>query len=204
MEVTTAPHTTYGGGKLSVDYIKVVHRHVDLPIHIEDISASVPRTDSQCLELRSNNNRFNSPLLRLPRELRDIILSFVADDSPPPLDARRSELPSLLSVSNQVRDEFAQIFYSRKLIMAGGAPSPSYEKRFFQGFCEGHKKYVRRVHWLWDSYGTKEQAVERARDLDGLTCVREGTWTVGYIDGFDGRGARYVNALGTFGVAGCV
>ncbi|KAF7193748.1 hypothetical protein HII31_04915 [Pseudocercospora fuligena] len=204
MEVTTAAHTPYrNGGKLAVDYIKVLHRHVDLPIHIEDISAPIPKTESQCLDLRSNN-QFNSPLLHLPRELRDLILGFVADDSPPPLDARRSELPSLLSVSSQIRDEFAQIFYSRKLIMAGGAPSPSYERKFFEGFCDAHKKYVRRVHWLWDSYGTKEQAVSRARELDGLSGVREGTWTVGYIDGFDGRGARYVNAFGTFRVAGCV
>ncbi|KXT05992.1 hypothetical protein AC578_365 [Pseudocercospora eumusae] len=140
MEVpTTAPHTIYGASKLSVNYIKILHRHVNLPIHIEDISSPIPKTESQCLELRSNN-QFNSPLLRLPRELRDLILGFVADDCPPPLDPRRSQLPSLLSVSSQIRDEFAQIFYSRKLIMAGGAPSPSYEKRFFEGFCAGHKK----------------------------------------------------------------
>ncbi|EME85309.1 uncharacterized protein MYCFIDRAFT_193651 [Pseudocercospora fijiensis CIRAD86] len=176
--------TTYRNvGKGAVDYI---NRHIDLPIHIENISntePSIPKPDSQYQSLRSKN-KFTSPLLHLPRELRDIILTFISDASPPPLDARRSPLPSLLSVSSQLRDEFAQIFYSRKLILAGGAPSPSYEKKFFQGFCQAHKKYVKRVHWLWDSYGTKEQAVARARELDAVSFMQEGTWTVGYIDGF--------------------
>lgn len=199
--VMSLVQTTSASRKLAIDYLKV-HRRVDVPMHIEDITA-IPRTKAHCERIRCHN-LLNSSILQLPRELRDIILAFMVEDAPPPLDARRSHLPAMLSVCRQIRDEFAQIFYARKLIMAGGAPSPRYEKRFFDGFDTSHKKYLRRVHWLWDSYGTKDQAVLRAADLDGLSGLRKGTWTVGYIDGFVGRAASYVNAFGTVLVAGSV
>ena len=59
---------------------------------------------------------------------------------------------------------------------------------------------------MWDAYGTREQAMRRAGELDRLTGTRAGVWTVGFIDFFDFGGRRggkmgggrgvYVNCLG--------
>lgn len=176
--------------------------------HIEYLvpSSSFPdsRSSTELAKIRCQNQS-DSSLLRLPRELRDIIIAFSVLDPTP-----HSPLPPLLQTCHALRPEVAEIYYSKKLILAGGAPSPMYEKGFFRGFDPEHKRLVKRCHWLWDAYGTEQDAMKRARELDGLTGVREGVWTVGFIDVFGGdanvengdgerkRGAKavYVNCRG--------
>lgn len=86
--------------------------------------------------------------------------------------------------------------------MAGGAPSPSYEKHFFDGFDPAHLQFLRRVHWLYESFGTREDAMRRAGQLDVLSGLAgrgiRGVWTVGFIDIVgEGKGrAVYVNCDG--------
>lgn len=171
------------------DHKSVIHLPSIISMPVENVKSAV--------ELRYMN-QLQCPILRLPRELRDIVLDCVVSDSSCPLDSNRTGLPAMLQVCHQLRDETAEIYYGRKLILAGGAPSPQYEKGFFSKFDPEHKKYVRRVHWLWDSYGTADRAMARAAELDRLTGLRDGTWTVGYIDVFGSRSAKsvYVNALG--------
>ena len=166
--------------------------------HIEDISDPNSSTTTEDLNNLRCLNQTSSPLLRLPRELRDIIISFVVADHSAPHSADHTGLPPLLQVCHQIRPEVAELYYGRKLIMAGGAPSPKYEKHFFDGFDPEHKRYLKRVHWLWDAYGTREQAMQRAGQLDRLTDMRDGVWTVGFIDVFETRSARavYVNSRG--------
>jgi hypothetical protein len=165
-------------------------------LHIEDVAT--PNEPPSPLHLR-DRNACTSPLLRLPRELRDVVIHHAITTHPAPLSSQSSQLPALLGTSSQLRVETAEIFYARKLILAGGAPSPQYEKAFFDGFDPDHLRFVKRVHWLWDSYGTAEQAMRRAGELDALTGLRKGTWTVGFIDVFEhGRGkAVYVNCEGS-------
>ncbi|KAM3422526.1 hypothetical protein BST61_g27 [Cercospora zeina] len=188
-------------------------------------------------------NLQHSPLLRLPRELRDIITSYTLTTSLPPhhsshhqhhqhhhhhhhhhhitssspsSSSSKPRLPPLLQTCTLLRPECAELYYSTQLLLAGGAPSPQYEKAFFRGFDPLHKKFVRRCHWLRDSYGTREQAMVRAGELDALTGTREGVWTVGFIDCFGGEGwevgksgrgrgrAVYVNCWGVVREAGRV
>ncbi|USW50458.1 hypothetical protein Slin15195_G037770 [Septoria linicola] len=185
--------------------LKILDDKDESASHVEDMTLP-PTSNTNTLTLHDLriHNQLSSPLLRLPRELRDLITSFhVSDYSAPHSSSTTHTLPPLLQTCASLRPEVAEIYYSRKLLLAGGAPSPQYEKRFFNGFDPEHKKFIRRVHWLWDAYGTREQAMQRAGELDRLTGMREGVWTVGFIDIFavEGEGRRgravYVNARGS-------
>ncbi|KAI7240120.1 hypothetical protein KC330_g1440 [Hortaea werneckii] len=156
----------------------------------------------------SDDNRTRSPLLRLPRELRDRILEYALQDRWPieipcrddPKTHKKKGIkpykpPALLSVSRQLRLEGATIYYSGNIFDL----SSDTMKAWLLAMPLEQRKLIKairctpslRIHWWENDRSTAVQVIDQLEKDLGLTkgCI----WAeAGLADCAGGR--LYINS----------
>ncbi|KAI6824033.1 hypothetical protein KC332_g5171 [Hortaea werneckii] len=156
----------------------------------------------------SDDNRTNSPLLRLPPELRDRILEYALQDRWPveipcrddPKAHKKKGIkpykpPALLSVSRQLRTEGRPIYYSGNIfdlssdtLKAWLLAMPLQQRKLINAIrCTPSL----RIHWWESDLSTAVQVIGQLEKDVGLTkgCI----WAeVGFADCAGGR--MYINS----------
>ena len=156
----------------------------------------------------SDDNRTNSPLLRLPRELRDRILDYALQNRWPveipcrddPKTHKKKGIkpykpPTLLLASRQLRMEGAPIYYSGNIFDLASDTM----KAWLLAMPLEQRKLIKairctpsfRVHWWENDRSTAVQAIDQLEKDLGLTkgCI----WAeVGLADCAGGR--MYINS----------
>ncbi|KAI7267022.1 hypothetical protein KC345_g8052 [Hortaea werneckii] len=156
----------------------------------------------------SDDNRTNSPLLRLPSELRDRILEYAFQDRWPveipcrddPKTHKKKGIkpykpPALLSASRQLRTEGIPIYYSGNIFDL----SSDTMKAWLLAMSLEQRKLINairctpslRIHWWESDRSTAVQVIDRLETDLGL--VKGCIWAeVGFADCAGGR--MYINS----------
>ncbi|KAI5357908.1 hypothetical protein Slin14017_G119210 [Septoria linicola] len=142
-------------------------------------------------------NQQESPLLRLPRELREEIvrLALLGLSRLNSRWAMDPPISALIGVCRQLRAETAPIYFANTVIYR---EEDKEDRGYFSGFDHTYKKYIRRMALSDNCFGPDPDltaAIARAATLDAATSLRPGTWAVmaltrpsyGYYNGLEER-----------------